>query len=341
MQSDRNNKKPGDRTLLHLLGNESVFDIGRWRIPILQLRALAAQCYASTVIWHKRNREHPQRWDPGIITLAHLCSNSCRVTGEIVTLLAAGYPDGATARWRTLHEIGVVLKILWQGGPAVARRYADYAVIQEYKQMTRLKEKYEERKTPPPESFIETYENATKHREAIIEKYGKGFEKEGGWVISPEEGKQNQRTTFAEMEKQVRSEKMRAAYAHASEQIHAGSDSIRWDAEPGKRGSHEILFGPSANGLAVPGLLTAVTIGDILSLWERANWTDNPFLSKDKLQKDIEKIWHRVEEAIDLFIQCEHDPRHLAHAGIQMSFVLGGELPDHLVYGSGKGPSDF
>ena len=40
--------------------------------------------------------------------LTRLHARACQVASEVLTLIKSGYPDGAHARWRSLHEIAVV-----------------------------------------------------------------------------------------------------------------------------------------------------------------------------------------------------------------------------------------
>ena len=50
----------------------------------------------------------------------------CQVSAEIVTRLAAGFADGAMARWRTLFEIAVIVDILHG---ATAERHLDHSDV--------------------------------------------------------------------------------------------------------------------------------------------------------------------------------------------------------------------
>ena len=65
-------------------------------------------------------------------TLKELHGRACRITGEIISLLRNGYPDGAMARWRTLYEILVISDFIKKNGHETARRYLEFERIEEY-----------------------------------------------------------------------------------------------------------------------------------------------------------------------------------------------------------------
>src|SRR6185503_264527 len=48
--------------------------------------------------------------------LARLHARSCQIGSEVLVLLRSGFPDGAHARWRTLHEIAVISMFIAKHG---------------------------------------------------------------------------------------------------------------------------------------------------------------------------------------------------------------------------------
>lgn len=62
--------------------------------------------------------------------LLRLHFRSCQVTAEIITLLENGYADGAMARWRTLHEISIVITLINEHGEPLAERYIAHRAIE-------------------------------------------------------------------------------------------------------------------------------------------------------------------------------------------------------------------
>jgi hypothetical protein len=66
------------------------------------------------------------------LTMKMLHGRACLITGEIVTLLRNGFPDGAMARWRTLYEILVISDFIKKNGNDTAQRYLEFEKIEEY-----------------------------------------------------------------------------------------------------------------------------------------------------------------------------------------------------------------
>ena len=60
---------------------------------------------------------------------------SCQVTDEIICLLENGFADGAMARWRTLHEIGVVAAVISKFGDDIAERYLAHQAVESRRTM--------------------------------------------------------------------------------------------------------------------------------------------------------------------------------------------------------------
>jgi hypothetical protein len=55
---------------------------------------------------------------------------ACSVAHEICAMLRAGFPIGAHARWRTLHELDVVAHVLLEGNRGTAARFVNHRWIQ-------------------------------------------------------------------------------------------------------------------------------------------------------------------------------------------------------------------
>lgn len=59
-----------------------------------------------------------------------LNARACSVGHEICAMLRAGFPIGAHARWRTLHELDVVAHVLLEGNRGTAARFVNHRWIQ-------------------------------------------------------------------------------------------------------------------------------------------------------------------------------------------------------------------
>ncbi len=61
--------------------------------------------------------------------LARLHARACQISYEILTLLKAGYADGAMARWRSLYELVIVACFIQEKGQATAQSYIDHCAV--------------------------------------------------------------------------------------------------------------------------------------------------------------------------------------------------------------------
>ena len=63
------------------------------------------------------------RQDQKFEALIRLHARAVRTASEVLILLRSGYSAAAFARWRTLHEIRIVLVVLADGNEELIRRY--------------------------------------------------------------------------------------------------------------------------------------------------------------------------------------------------------------------------
>lgn len=105
-------------------------------------------------------------------------ARACHIGQEILCLLKAGFPDGAHARWRALHEVTATAIFIAKHGERCAERFYWHDIIDSYKGMLQHK-KYEHRlqaKGPTEKEFTECKELYDK----LLDTYGKDFKKPYG-----------------------------------------------------------------------------------------------------------------------------------------------------------------
>jgi hypothetical protein len=179
--------------------------------------------------------------------LIRLHARSCLVFSEVVALLRSGHASGAHARWRTLHEIAVVMFFLREHGDEVAFRYLEHDAIQAYKSALshRLYAQRLGQEGPTEEEFDE----AKRLRDELVAEYGRAFKRDYGWAASvlPDEGR-----TFSEVEAATKLDHMRPYYKMASHAIHPNARALFFDLGVGDD-ENLMLAGPSTRGLADPG----------------------------------------------------------------------------------------
>jgi hypothetical protein len=185
---------------------------------------------------------------------------SCQVTGEIVCLLENGFADGAMARWRTLHEIGVVAAVISKHGEDIAERYHAHQAVESKRAMSKYLDCYEQ--LGYKRLAAGTITKVEKAYNAAIARYGQSFKSDYGWAAHH---LKNARPTFADIEAEAGYAEMRAHYQMGNDNVHAGVKSMYM--RLGLMTDHEtLLAGHSNAGLTDPGQNAAHTLTQIAVL---------------------------------------------------------------------------
>lgn len=189
------------------------------------------------------------------------------VASEAMVLIENGFADGAMARWRTLHEITCVAMILDDGGDALAKRYLDHDVVESKKIISKYEECSEELGYSKPS--VRDIKKINCAYEFVIEKYGKGFGTDYGWVS---EYLSISKPNFFDIEKAAGRAAMRSHYKMASHNIHAGTKGLTF--RLGALDDHSgVIAGASNVGFVDPGHNLAINLMQITSLLLPAPWT--------------------------------------------------------------------
>ena len=192
--------------------------------------------------------------------LTGLHARACRTAEEVYHLLSGGFPKGALARCRTLHELAVTSGIICAYGhdsnyADLAERYLLHDHILNWKDALDYQEHCREIGYEPfSEAEMQEFE-AT--RNAVIERLGRSFGMENGWATELAarlaiEG--DPRPTFKNLEAIANLSHLRSYYKLASHEVH--SDAKGWRLNVGQRGDVTYLSAGRMNfGLADPGQL--------------------------------------------------------------------------------------
>lgn len=197
--------------------------------------------------------------DAKVVSLHNLHARACRISGEILALLKAGFPDGAHARWRSLHEVAAVCVLLEKSDPMLARKYQEYDAVRRYKAAFQFSEHASLLGWDPvPDSELKELKLA---RDEVLSRYGKEFGGEYGWACGALALK---RVTFADIELHADLKRWRPFYRWASDMVHAGPGGLRaLGISPSRYAT--ILAGSINHGLADPGQNAALSL-EIISL---------------------------------------------------------------------------
>jgi len=163
----------------------------------------------------RRSRRGAARLD----VLGELHSQALGVADELVGMLSTGYPSGALARWRTLHELCTIAKFIGGAPLSVARRYKSSHVVDQWLEIKRgiLEDALNDpRRMTDAESYIEEVQG---HYDRLVEKYGTAYGRPYGWAA---EYLALKKVTFSDIEEWVRLARGDKShrYVRASQHIH-------------------------------------------------------------------------------------------------------------------------
>lgn len=232
----------------------------QWRLPfqLLELQLQCARQYGGALndTW----RQNPKKITASVEVFTRLHARACQIGGEVITLISAGYADGAMARWRSLHEVSIVLQFIAANGEETARRYLEHEAVETWKAAQQYQQHYVRLGAEPFEQTV--LDQMRLEYESLVAKYGTKFKEDYGWASKAMNGL---RPSFADIEKRTGYEHWRPYYKLASHSVHANPKGALF-----KLGMLEdtapLAAGPTNFGFAEPGGETALTLAQATSV---------------------------------------------------------------------------
>ncbi|MBU1306207.1 MAG: hypothetical protein KKF33_11910 [Alphaproteobacteria bacterium] len=180
-----------------------------------------------------------------------------RVAREIEWLLLGGFADGALGRWRTLHELSVVLGLLASRDEELSRRYILHRATENHRAANVYNKFHTQTSSPPigDEIMLQLASTA----EDLKREFGSNFSKDWGWA---EEVVGKERVTFADIEALQSRDLMRPNYKWASDDIHGGFNATGGTLGTDGLPTSQLLVGPSISGLLDPAHWTGLALMD-------------------------------------------------------------------------------
>jgi Family of unknown function (DUF5677) len=151
-----------------------------------------------------------------VLMLLH--ARACQISKEILSLLSDGFADGAHARWRSLHEVGVVASFIAARGERVAYRYIKHELIDSRKGARAHLETWPQ--LTSDKHFTGQLQVLERGRARLVAKYGASFAGDYGWAAHLFKGG---RPTFVDIEKAVQLHMLRPHFGMANYNVHAGA----------------------------------------------------------------------------------------------------------------------
>jgi len=215
----------------------------------------AAELGALATAHQRRAAGHQDSYQ---VALAWLHARACQTSFEVHALLSAGYPGGAYARTRTLHELAVTAALIAEYGRQpqhadLAERYLCYMDIEQYQQAVHYQRSSRDLGLKPLSTAA--HQRLRKTHDELIARYGTAYGKPYGWaaglISSP---------SFAKLEAKADMRCLRYFYTTGSHHIHASAHGLRLTSPPRDGNALTMLAGPSSTGLAQPaqGALNAL-----------------------------------------------------------------------------------
>lgn len=235
--------------------------------------------------------------------LTGLYARACRAAVEVHHLLAGGFPMGALARCRTLHELAVTMMILSDFGQMeehadLAERFLLHDNIDDWTDAQIHQEHYE---ALGEEAFTaDKIAEIKQRREELLGRFGESYRYSYGWAVGLEGLK---KPDFRDLERLAKVPHLRGHYRWASHEVHAGSKG--WRLNVFERG--DLLYketGPMHFGLAEPGCMALTSLRQCLAalLFSTDGLSPQDLLTLkviERLTNDAADTFSAAEQAVE------------------------------------------
>lgn len=182
---------------------------------------------------------------PKMLALLGAHGRALRTASEVRQLAMSGFQAGATARWRLLHELSVLVYVLSKADAQVSERYLAYARIEQRRDLDHFQRHAEDLNRKPfgPDEV----ERIERQAAETLERWGPEMSKENGWAfpLFPNQ----KRVTFVDLESLAGLSHLRPFYRLGNNHIHLGpraSELNLTNLTP--RGTPAIMVGASVFG---------------------------------------------------------------------------------------------
>ena len=230
----------------------------RWRSDLDLLQVFRHFCAEVGSLFQKEFCRYGQyRHDPLLGVLMRQHANACRIAGEVEALLRCGYPDGALARWRTLHEIAVSSILIRKFGMAAAEDFVRYGLVEAAKGMEAYQETADAMGRVPYVSH--EIDAARKVRDRLVSA-NRDLESRSGWAR-----RHVGAARFEKLKEAAGLDKWKNDYKWASQNVHTTYRELRALLGMSEAAEDGLLVGPSDSGFAEPAHFSAIALSQTTS----------------------------------------------------------------------------
>ena len=231
-------------------------NIRRWRegFDLLERLIVISEETGSAI----NNALRPKAVEENDARFESLISNHARavqVAREIQALMVAGFPDGALARWRTLHEIAVVSYFISHAAKEVAERYILHDHVASYRRALNYMSHHERANLASIEPKVIVALRAA--HDEVINTCGVSMKYDYGWA-APAFNKA--RTTFADLEQETGLDHWRPRYKWSTINTHGAYRTPNSTLATSESERPVLLVGESNSGMTDPAHMTAISL---------------------------------------------------------------------------------
>lgn len=224
-----------------------------------------------------------------------ILARGIQTSWEVRTLLRNGYASGAWARWRTLHELSVLAKLIGKHGDAVAQAYLAHDEVQTLRTIQAF-----EKSSATPETWAAHRKIQETRVRELEAKYGKDlFKRDYGWAgfAFPNTTFRYPKPALDDLEDEVGLMHARGVRKKADHAVHAGArgyiDNPGHPVWPAKR----LLAGPSPFGLDQAAEWTAQSLTSLAGAFLREDAIPSETLTVGAIIRLREQVMDALETA--------------------------------------------
>jgi hypothetical protein len=234
-----------------------------WKKPfeLLELQRYLACSTAAEINDELRRRSSKSKEAPLVEALTSLHARACQISAEVLVLLRKGYPEAAIARWRSLHEVSIVMHFIHKHGVETAKRYLDHDFVESWRGAKDYATHCADLGFEP--IAAEELAQVKQTYDAAIKKHGSDFKDPYGWAAWDLKLK---RVAFDDVARGAGFAHWRPLYRLASHPVHANPKSVKWRLGVMDGGPRCLPVGPSNYGLADPGQNTGLSLAQVTAL---------------------------------------------------------------------------
>jgi hypothetical protein len=225
-------------------------------------------------------------------------AKACLVFNEMVHLLRSGLPSGTHLHWKTLHEITCVSYFVSKHGENMAKRFLDYEVVERYFQAEALLK--HQQKIGYDTLSEREFEVVKKEFSKTKKAYGLDFVKKTNYPYGWVPRKVLKTRSLREIEKSVDLDMLRPFYDLACYSVHGGPKGLIFKPTliKDERKSAFIPLGPSNYGLADPGKISAISLGQVTACLLLSESTVKRLIIVEALRNLVDEIndaFHEIQ----------------------------------------------